>query len=182
MMAADELEALAADIAAVGLRQPIVRYQGAILDGRNRLAACEKAGVEPRFVEHESDEASALALVISLNVQRRDLTAGQRALVAAKVLEQFPERRGRPKKGASSIQNNSRQEVAREFKVGEQAVQQAKALLNEATDLTTQVESCTTPLWLPPTNSSRNAAESPPRKSATANGLPLTKRQSAAEK
>jgi len=39
------------------------------LDGRNRLLACEKAKVEPTFVTHDGDDASALALVISLNVQ-----------------------------------------------------------------------------------------------------------------
>src|SRR5262249_9146575 len=84
MMTADELDALAADIQANGLRQPIVLYQKQVLDGRNRLLACSRVGVEPTYVEHEGDDDSALALVISLNVQRRDLTPGQRAIVAAK--------------------------------------------------------------------------------------------------
>jgi ParB-like chromosome segregation protein Spo0J len=79
MMTDEELEALAEDIKENGLCYPVVRYQGMVLDGRNRLLACEKAGVEPTFAEHEGDDASALALVISLNVQRRDMTAGQRA-------------------------------------------------------------------------------------------------------
>ena len=84
MMTAAELEALAADVAENGLRHPVVLYHGEVLDGRNRLLACEKAGVEPDFTEHQGDDASALALVISLNVQRRDLTAGQRAVVSAR--------------------------------------------------------------------------------------------------
>jgi ParB-like chromosome segregation protein Spo0J len=84
MMTSAELEALAADIADNGLRQPVVRYQGMTLDGRNRLVACEKVGVEPTFTDFDGDDAGALALVISLNVQRRDLTAAQRAVVAAK--------------------------------------------------------------------------------------------------
>jgi ParB family chromosome partitioning protein len=46
-------------------RHPVVRYQGKILDGRNRLLACERAGVEPRFEDFEGDDAAALALVIS---------------------------------------------------------------------------------------------------------------------
>jgi hypothetical protein len=78
---------------------------------------------------------AALALVISLNVQRRDLTAGQRAVVAAKALEQMPERRGRPEKGALPVHNRSRDDVAKTFKVGVNAVQQAKALLSDAPDL-----------------------------------------------
>jgi hypothetical protein len=40
MMSTAELEALTADIAANGLRHPIVRYKGMVLDGRNRLLAC----------------------------------------------------------------------------------------------------------------------------------------------
>ncbi|HEX5442465.1 MAG TPA: hypothetical protein VFW87_01490, partial [Pirellulales bacterium] len=42
---------LAADIAENGLREPIVCTDGLVLDGRNRLRACEMAEVEPRFVE-----------------------------------------------------------------------------------------------------------------------------------
>jgi hypothetical protein len=42
LMATAELDALAADIAEHGLRQPNVTYQDTILDGRNRLAAARK--------------------------------------------------------------------------------------------------------------------------------------------
>jgi hypothetical protein len=83
-------------------------------------------------------------LVISLNVQRRDLTAAQRAISAAKAMEQTPERRGRPGKDAPSVQNfSSREVVAKTFKVGVNAVQQARALFSEAPDLASQVEACT---------------------------------------
>jgi hypothetical protein len=107
-----------------------------------RPVACEKAGVEPRFTEYEGDDAGALALVISLNVQRRDLTAGQRAIVAARALEQMPERRGRPGKDGKSSQVLSRDVVANQFKVSDKSVQQARALLTESPDLASQVECC----------------------------------------
>jgi hypothetical protein len=51
---------------------------------------CQKAGVEPAFSEHDGDDAGALALAISLNVQWRDLTAAQRAVASSPKLWEFP--------------------------------------------------------------------------------------------
>jgi hypothetical protein len=147
MMTAAEQDALAADIAANGLRQPVVRYQGKVLDGRNRLAACKKAGVAPTFTDHEGDDASALALVISLNVQRRDMTAAQRAIVAARSLPMF-EAAAKQRQGKKTSATNSGRprratdDASKVFKVGVNAVQQAKALLIDAPDLAQQVEAC----------------------------------------
>jgi ParB-like nuclease domain len=46
----DELQYLAQDIKKNGLFKPIiVDDEGQLVDGRNRLLACEIAGVEPRF-------------------------------------------------------------------------------------------------------------------------------------
>lgn len=144
MMTPAELDALAEDIAANGLMQPIVLYKGQVLDGRNRRLACKKAGIEnPPCVEHEGDEASALALVISLNAQRRDLTAGQRAMVAAKALPHY-EAQAKERQGKRNIRDGqslkSAAAAGRAFKVGEKAVQQAKALLADAPDLAVQVD------------------------------------------
>jgi ParB-like chromosome segregation protein Spo0J len=85
LMVGEELQALADDIKANGLRQPIVLdTDDRVLDGRNRLAACKLAKVEPTF---ETAEGDPLALVISLNVNRRHLTTGQRAIAAAEAWE-----------------------------------------------------------------------------------------------
>lgn len=52
MMNPEGLAALAADIAEHGLQHPVVlEGEGRVLDGRNRLTACELAGVEPQFTE-----------------------------------------------------------------------------------------------------------------------------------
>jgi hypothetical protein len=77
------LKELADDIHKNGLRQAIVTYEGKILDGRNRLAACKIAGIEPRLVEFTGDDP--LSYVISLNLNRRHLDTSQRAMVAAKI-------------------------------------------------------------------------------------------------
>ena len=79
-----ELRELADDIAANGLRNPIVLLKGKILDGRNRYLACEIAGVKPRFVEFEGDDP--IGWVVSQNLVRRHLTASQKAVVALDLL------------------------------------------------------------------------------------------------
>jgi ParB-like chromosome segregation protein Spo0J len=49
MMDDEALERLSWDITENGLLESILTYNGLVLDGRNRLAACELAGMEPRF-------------------------------------------------------------------------------------------------------------------------------------
>jgi ParB-like chromosome segregation protein Spo0J len=70
----DELQNLTDDIRAHGLLDPIVLFEGRILDGRNRAAACESAGVAPRYVEFEGPREEALMFVVSHNLKRRHLT------------------------------------------------------------------------------------------------------------
>lgn len=82
MLAEDELTELAADIKEHGLFQPIVLdAEGRVLDGRNRLAACKLAGVEPVFETFSGDDPDGFALAV--NIARRHLTTGARAIIAA---------------------------------------------------------------------------------------------------
>ena len=91
MLPDDELQALADDIAANGLQQPLVLTpDGALLDGRNRLAACEMAGVKPTTVAFDGDP---IAFVLSANVARRHMTTGARAMATAVVLAGNGQRR-----------------------------------------------------------------------------------------
>jgi ParB-like chromosome segregation protein Spo0J len=81
----DELQDLSNDIRAHGLIDPVVLFEGMILDGRSRAAACQRAGVAPRYVQFGGSREDALILVISHNLKRRHLTkqAVADALVAA---------------------------------------------------------------------------------------------------
>jgi len=50
LLEGEDLETLTESIRANGLREAIVLHpDGSVLDGRNRLRACLKAGVGPRF-------------------------------------------------------------------------------------------------------------------------------------
>lgn len=90
MMERDDLEALAVDIKEHGQRLPIMLYEGKILDGRNRYAACEIAEVEPVF-DTLPDDTDPVAYVASMNDLRRHLTASQRAMFADKHREHLEE-------------------------------------------------------------------------------------------
>lgn len=93
LMPAKELKALADDITRHGLREPILIYDGQIIDGRNRIRACELARVEPEFKKFDGSDPKAL--VASLNLHRRHLNAGQRAMLAVKILDYVYEKRGK---------------------------------------------------------------------------------------
>lgn len=88
MMHGTELELLTADIKLHGLLEPIVTYQNQILDGRNRLRACEILEIEPQFIEWDG-VGSPIAFVLSRNLHRRHLNESQRAIVAARAKAMF---------------------------------------------------------------------------------------------
>jgi len=79
-----DLDELVKDITDNGLIRPItLDKNGALIDGRNRLIACEIAGVEPRFETYEGDDP--VAYIIACNIRRRHLTKQEQAdlIVAA---------------------------------------------------------------------------------------------------
>ena len=87
MMPDSELKAMAKDIGTNGLRKRIVRDgDGVVLDGRNRMSACQIAGVEPTYRTVDLDEDGKRALIVSLNIMRRHLTASQRSVIAAQLV------------------------------------------------------------------------------------------------
>ncbi len=76
-----EFDALVADIKANGLRHPIVLHDGMILDGGNRYRACIEADVSPTF--ERFDGGNIVSFVLSANLHRRHLSAGQQAAIVA---------------------------------------------------------------------------------------------------
>src|SRR5262245_44342023 len=84
MLPEAELSALSEDIKQNGLIHPIVLdAEGLLLDGRNRLAACELAKVEPKTVTYRG--LDPLHYVVSANLARRHLNETQRAMIASRL-------------------------------------------------------------------------------------------------
>jgi ParB-like chromosome segregation protein Spo0J len=76
---------LSDDIKVHGQHEPIVLFEGKVLDGRRRLAACIRAKVEPKFRHFKGTDEEALAFVVGANLHRRHLGETERAMAAAKI-------------------------------------------------------------------------------------------------
>lgn len=87
-MSPEEFSELVESIRKSGLKEPVTTYSGFIIDGKNRLRACRKAGVEPRFAEWESN-GSLVEWALAKNMHRRNLTASQRAVIGADAIPLF---------------------------------------------------------------------------------------------
>jgi ParB-like chromosome segregation protein Spo0J len=125
LMEGAEFEALVADIKAHGLREPVVVFEDAILDGRNRYRACQSVGIDPEFTIYTGDDP--VSYVVSLNMRRRHLDESQRAMVAAKLATLKDGQRadrveGMPIGRASDLLN-----------VGERSVARARTVLDHGT-------------------------------------------------
>ncbi len=92
LMTDDEMAGLVWSIRRVGLLQPIARDdEGAILDGRCRFAACDIAGVEPRFRQISGLDADGVEdFIWSTNMLRVHLGPGQTAIADA-MIPDYPE-------------------------------------------------------------------------------------------
>ena len=135
MMSDEELSELAESIESNGLRVPILLHEGKILDGRNRYQACESSGVKPEYTEFEGDDP--LSHVLDLNLHRRHLTSGQKAIVVA---EAQTVGSGRFKNG--NIADLPTQEgLAKALKVSSRYVREVKGIQQESPNHYQQVKS-----------------------------------------
>jgi hypothetical protein len=75
-----EFEALKDSIRERGQRESIKLLNGLVLDGRHRFRACCALDLDPR-VEHLPADTDAISYVLDMHT-RRDLTTGQRAMIA----------------------------------------------------------------------------------------------------
>jgi hypothetical protein len=139
MMTDEQIQELAEDIRSNGQLNPVWLYEGQILDGRNRWAACQIAGVEPQTKEYKGDEPTAFA--VALNDRRRHCTKSVLAAVGLDLLPFFAADAKRRQKESGKIngrgqkvkqkvaepkRQQSRDEAAAAVGVNRQYIQDAK--------------------------------------------------------
>jgi hypothetical protein len=138
-MTSEAFGSLVADIKNNGLIEPIVLFEGKIIDGRHRYEACRLAGIEPRFAEYTGDDP--LQFVRSLNVHRRHLSESQAAVEVALAQDWSKASAhggARNKAGESGVTTASRAKNAR---VSERLQKSADALARKKPDLAAKVVS-----------------------------------------
>ncbi len=99
MLAEEEIRQLAESIKDAGQIHPcVMAADGLGLDGRNRVAACRIAGVEPTWEVYKGDP---IDLVMAVNLSHRHMTLAQRAMAAAVgLVEQGKRENGRWRRGS----------------------------------------------------------------------------------
>ena len=85
VMQDQEFEELKEDIRINGLQMAILVFEGKIVDGRHRYRACCELGIIPRFEEIQAANDSIAQAVISINLHRRHLSEGQKAMLGAQL-------------------------------------------------------------------------------------------------
>lgn len=164
LMDAQRFEELCASVRDHGLTHPIVRMDGAILDGRNRQRACDKTGKPAHYVEFKDLRLTCTPeqYIVDSAAMRRDLTADQRAMFilaaqpflakqAADRMKAGGERgkeggRGKKKtlmakspEGLSPAESTTRHAIAEQAGVSEHKVRQAEAVAKNAPELSEAV-------------------------------------------
>lgn len=122
LMTSEEYQGIKQDIAENGQREPIILWCDQILDGRNRLKACEELGIKPVFFKLDKD-TDPWKYVISHNLHRRHLNTSQRAAIAAKMATL---KNGEQKRHATQNCGASIDEAAKSLNVSPRSVTSAK--------------------------------------------------------
>lgn len=121
-------------IRAQGLLNPIVLYEGQILDGANRYRACLDEEVTPTF-KPLPEGLDPYLYVISQNETRRHLSTSQRSLIGARItkLRAGGDRRSEEFKASKDgLDGLSTDKIAKTLKVSTKSIERARRVQREA--------------------------------------------------
>ena len=116
-------KALIEDIKVNRQYEPVLLYEGKILDGRNRYNACQHLGKD--VLTRDYTGTDPIGFVLSVNLHRRHLNTSQRAFVAVK-LATFTHGGDRSKTPIGGLTDAA---AAKLLNVGERSVERARQVL-----------------------------------------------------
>ena len=127
-MSDEEYQDLKDSIENIGVQQPIVIYEGKIIDGWHRYNAANDVGMPCPEVELEND-IDPRDFVIANNKARRHLTKSQIALSYTKVYQWHPV--GKNPKSVETTDLKTSKELAKMAGVGVSTIEKAKQVLTK---------------------------------------------------
>ena len=133
---------------------PVIVYNGEVIDGWNRVKACEQLGIEPRIEQFQGTDQDAMQFIIRSNT-RRNLNKGQWATIAVEASAMMEELKAQAAKRklvgkadpveiipqGSACAPKSRELLAKAHNTNSRYVAQAQALKAEAPDVFEAVKS-----------------------------------------
>ena len=146
-MKPDEYTELVKSIKEQGQIHPIITLDGKILDGRHRFKAVTELGLDPMTEEYRGDNPALF--VVASNVNRRHLTASQRAAVVVRVTDFMTKADvgkscGRGMKNSNDhvivAMKTTNDEAAKAAGVGVATVVRAKRVAKESPELFAKIE------------------------------------------
>lgn len=153
MLSGEDYLKFKADIQKHGLLEPIITEGdgNVVIDGRNRLRACEELGIPPRLTHFSQLGKNNLALtpeeyIWSHNVLRRHLTDDQRAMLVVQFSEATESAKaklrmtsGKPCGESATGSAGTRKELAKQARVSTHKVRQAQTVAKRKPELGEQV-------------------------------------------
>lgn len=169
----EEFKGLVKSIKEHGLFDPILVWQGKIVDGRHRHKACIESGVEPEY-EYLVDEVpfdKVRDRVVGANILRRHLTTGQRAMIAASLANMTVGGTGSNQYEKSNRENSpdskTNKQAGDQLNVSDHSVKTAKNIKNDTPDLAEKVNKGEMSLHAAETERRKRKGEKPKTKPNT---------------
>jgi len=126
-MSEEELQNLKDSIDVIGVQNPIVIYEGKIIDGWHRYKVANELRL-PCPAVHLAEDIDPQDFVLANNKARRHINRGQIAMAYTKVYQWYPA--GKPNsEGVLSTPLKTRQELAKLSGTSESTIAQAKSVL-----------------------------------------------------
>lgn len=136
-LSAEEYAALAESIEREGCRDPLVVWNGILIDGHNRYKICTEKNIAFNIIERNFESREEAKIWILRNqLARRNITPFTRTQIALQLAPYFEEKAkanlSAGREGIAGDAVNTRAEIAKIADVSEQTVQRTKTLLKKA--------------------------------------------------
>lgn len=125
-MSEEELQNLKDSIDVIGVQNPIVIYEGKIIDGWHRYKVANELGM-PCPAVHLAEDIDPQDFVLANNKARRHLNRGQIAIAYTKVYQWYPQ--GKTSKPLLGKVLKSAEELAKLSGTSKSSIEQAKSVL-----------------------------------------------------